>query len=130
MLSEIVHLGDTRIHGRQHVHRFAETIFLIMNRTRWVELPAPFGSGTEIASESRLIAQRPHYYGDMVALLHHMPLDAIDIGDFPCRVIGDECDVAHVFESVTFQIGFGHDPVRRTSHRTADRWDSVTYARR
>ena len=49
----------------------------------------------------------------MVALLHHQALNAVDVGRLPCRVVGDQGDVADILEAVALHIGLGdqHDAI-------------------
>ena len=49
----------------------------------------------------------------MVAFLHHQTLNAVDVGRLPCRVVGDQSDVADILETVALHIGLGdqHDAI-------------------
>ena len=49
----------------------------------------------------------------MVALLHHQALNAVDVGRLPCRVVGDQGDIADILEAVALHIGLGdqHDAI-------------------
>ena len=49
----------------------------------------------------------------MVALLHYQTLDAVNVGRLPCRVVGDQGDIADILEAVALHIGLGdqHDAI-------------------
>ena len=49
----------------------------------------------------------------MVALLHHQALNTVDVGRLPCRVVGDQGDIADILEAVALHVGLGdqHDAI-------------------
>ena len=112
MLAKVVHLRHAGVHRRNDVDGIGVAVLLVVDRTT-VELVSLGVHRADVAAIAALVAHRPHNDAGVVALLHHQALDAVDVGRLPCRVVGDQGDVADILEAVALHIGLGdqHDAI-------------------
>ena len=106
MLTKVVHLRNTGVHRGNDIDGIGVAILLVVDRTT-VEFVSLGVHRADVAAIAALVAHRPHNDAGVVALLHHQALDAVDVGRLPCRVIGDQRDVADILEAVALHIGLG-----------------------
>ena len=112
MLTKVVHLRHAGVHGGDNVDGIGVAILLVVDRTT-VELVSLGVHRADVAAIAALVAHRPHNDAGVVALLHHQALDAVDVGRLPCRVVGDQGDIADILEAMALHIGLGdqHDAI-------------------
>ena len=112
MLTKVVHLRHAGVHGGDNVDGIGVAILLVMDRTT-IELVSLGVHRADVAAIAALVAHRPHNDAGVIALLHHQALNAVDVGRLPCRVVGDQGDIADVLEAVALHIGLGdqHDAI-------------------
>ena len=112
MLAKVVHLRHTGVHGGNDVDGIGVAVLLVMDRAT-IELVSLGVHRADVAAIAALVAHRPHNDAGVVALLHHQALDAVDVGRLPCRVVGDQGDIADILEAVALHIGLGdqHDAI-------------------
>ena len=112
MLTKVVHLRHTGVHRGNDVDGIGVAVLLVMDRTI-IELVSLGVHRADVAAIAALVAHRPHNDAGVVALLHHQALNAVDVGRLPCRVVGDQGDIADILEAVTLHIGLGdqHDAI-------------------
>ena len=112
MLTKVVHLRHAGVHGGDDVDGIGVAVLLVMDRTI-IELVSSGVHRADVAAVAALVAHRPHNDAGVVALLHHQALNAVDVGRLPCRVVGDQGDIADILEAVALHIGLGdqHDAI-------------------
>ena len=112
MLTKVVHLRNAGVHRGNDVDGIGVAVLLVMDRTI-IELVSLGVHRADVAAIAALVAHRPHNDAGVVALLHHQALNAVDVGRLPCRVVGDQGDIADILEAVTLHIGLGdqHDAI-------------------
>ena len=112
MLAKVVHLRHAGVHGGDDVDGIGVAILLVVDRTT-VELVSLGVHRTDVAAIAALVAHRPHNDAGVVALLHHQALNTVNVSRLPCRVVGDQGDVADILEAVALHIGLGdqHDAI-------------------
>ena len=112
MLAKVVHLRNTGVHRGNDINGIGVAVLLVMDRTT-IELVSLDIHCTDVAAIAALVAHRPHNDAGVVALLHHQALNTVDVGRLPCRVVGDQGDIADILEAVALHIGLGdqHDAI-------------------
>ena len=112
MLAKVVHLRNTGVHRGNDINGIGVAVLLVMDRTT-IELVSLGIHCTDVAAIAALVAHRPHNDAGVVALLHHQALNTVDVGRLPCRVVGDQGDIADILEAVALHIGLGdqHDAI-------------------
>ena len=112
MLTKVVHLRHTGVHRGNDVDGIGVAVLLVVDRTT-IELVSLGVHRADVAAIAALVAQRPHDDARVVALLHHQALNTVDVGRLPCRVVGNQGDVADILEAVALHIGLGdqHDAI-------------------
>ena len=112
MLTKVVHLRHTGVHRGNDIDGIGVAVLLVMDRTT-IELVSLGVHRADVAAIAALVAHRPHNDAGVIALLHHQALNAVDVGRLPCRVVGDQGDIADILEAVALHIGLGdqHDAI-------------------
>ena len=112
MFTKVVHLRHTGVHRGNDVDGIGVAVLLVVDRTT-IELVSLGVHRADVAAIAALVAHRPHDDARVVALLHHQALNTVDVGRLPCRVVGDQSDIADILEAVALHIGLGdqHDAV-------------------
>ena len=112
MLAKVVHLRHTGVHGGDDIDGIGVAVLLVMDWTI-IELVSLGVHRADVAAIAALVAHRPHNDAGVIALLHHQALDAVDVGRLPCRVVGDQGNIADILKAVALHIGLGdqHDAV-------------------
>ena len=112
MLTKVVHLRHTGVHGGDDINGIGVAVLLVVDRTI-IELVSLGVHRADVAAIAALVAHRPHNDAGVVALLHHQALNAVDVGRLPCRVVGDQGDIADILEAVALHVGLGdqHDAI-------------------
>ena len=112
MLAKVVHLRNTGVHRGNDINGIGVAVLLVMDRTT-IELVSLGIHCTDVAAIAALVARRPHNDAGVVALLHHQALNTVDVGRLPCRVVGDQGDIADILKAVALHIGLGdqHDAI-------------------
>ena len=112
MLTKVVHLRHAGVHGGDNVDGIGVAVLLVVDRTT-IELVSLGVHRADIAAITALVAHRPYNDAGVVALLHHQALNTVNVGRLPCRVVGDQGDIADILEAVALHIGLGdqHDAI-------------------
>ena len=112
MLTKVVHLRHTGVHGGDDINGIGVAVLLVVDRTI-IELVSLGAHRADVAAIAALVAHRPHNDAGVVALLHHQALNTVDVGRLPCRVVGDQGDIADILEAVALHVGLGdqHDAI-------------------
>ncbi|MNQ79481.1 hypothetical protein D3C85_944270 [compost metagenome] len=107
-LAETVHLGDTGIHGADHIHHLGVAILLVVHQPGRVDRLAALVHGPDVAAVAGLVAQGPDDDGGVVLLGVDVALDPVHEHRLPGRVIGDAAQIADVGEAVGLHVGLRH----------------------